>query len=200
MTGRLGDVSVEPILWTEAEPARLERDQAEVAAFAPQLEYCAPGSGVDSVFRHGGWAGELPKWPFNRSQPDGLDELIGENGLRMALIYSPAHPMVPPLIFPIDPVPTIQEQTQAAWHVAPGGSLCLFQSEGAWQPETSITNLLAKAAGWRIEYALMKAGAIERMSLRGIVSDASLDSLIPECAQRKTDTPDSAELSADGPK
>lgn len=173
-----------PILWIEDEPARLERDQSEVAAFAPLLQYRAPEPGNDAGFRHGGWVGELPLWPFDRPQPEGLSDLIGQHGLMMALDYSAAHPMVAPVIYPINPKPSIHEQTQAAWHVAPGGSLCLFQSEGAWQPEASITELLAKAAGWRIEYALMKAEVIERMAVRGIVSDPSSDPLILEAARR----------------
>jgi hypothetical protein len=113
-----------------------------------------------------------------------LHELIGDCGLVLELEYSAAHPMLPPAIYPLDPLPEIVEQTQATWHVAPGGSLCLLQSAGGWRPEASITELLLKAAGWRIEYALMKVGAVERMSVAGIVSDNSLDGLIAEAVQR----------------
>lgn len=170
----------EPILWLDSEPARLERDQREVADFAPLLEYIQPDP--DSA-PHGGWFGELPRWPFDRPRPENLNELLGETELRVLVVYSAAHPMVQPTIYPAEPEPTLWEQTQAAWHVAPGGSLCLLQSDGGWRPEASITELLAKASGWRIEYALMKSGVIDKMSINGIVSDPSCDHLILEAVE-----------------
>lgn len=173
-------VDVAPILWMDAEPARLPRDRDEIAAFAPHLQYFGPGSECDESFPHGGWVGELPRWPFDRQEPAALIDLIGEHGVTVAMLYPAAYPMVPPILYPVDPEPSLLEQTQAAWHVAPGGSLCLLQSDGAWLPEASVTELLAKAAGWRIEYALMKAGVIARMSTNGIVSDPSSDHLIAE--------------------
>lgn len=181
---------LKPILWTEAEPRRLARDLDEIASFAPQLEYRAP---ADDGLLHGGWVGQLRRWPFDRPQPHGLDELLGEDELCIILSYSAAHPVVPPVIYPTTPEPTIWEQTQSAWHVAPGGSLCLLQSDNDWQPETSVAELLAKASGWRIEYALMKANVIEQMSVNGIVSDASYDhllvrALVQEAGQAETDT------------
>ncbi|MDJ0356628.1 hypothetical protein [Paenarthrobacter sp. PH39-S1] len=176
-----------PIFWTDAEPARLQRDRTEVTGFASLLEYHAPDSSTDGGFIHGGWFGELPRWPFDRPAPEGLQELIGEKGLSVAVMYSAAHPMVPPTIFPVSIEPTFQEETQSAWHMAPGGSLCLLQSEGAWQPEASITELLAKAAGWRVEYALMKLGVIQSMSVRGIVSDPSFDHLVTASARTRQD-------------
>ena len=179
-----GAPTIAPILWMQAEPTRLARDQAEVAAFAPLLGYCGPELTADVSISHGGWVGELPRWPFDRAEPEGLDDLIGEYGLRMAMLYSAAHPMVPPVIYPLDPEPLLVEQTQSAWHVAPGGSLCLLQSLGAWRPESSITELLAKAAGWRIEYALMKAGVVEQMSTNGIVSDSSFDHLVARAVKQ----------------
>lgn len=172
------------VLWTEAEPLRLERDRAEMQQFASDVIYQEPHQDPSAPFRHGGWSGELPRWPFERPEPAGLVELVGEHGLLFALEYSAAHPMLPPTIYPVRPEPEIEEQTQATWHVAPGGSLCLLQSEGAWRPEASITELLLKAAGWRIEYALMKAGVIDRMTVNGIVSDPASDHLIAEAVTR----------------
>lgn len=169
--------TLDPVLWTDCEPARLARDQDEVRRFAPLLEYKSP---PDDGLLHGGWVGELPRWPFDRPEPEALDELLGDGGLWVLVVYSAAHPMVPPTIYPLKPEPTIWEQTQSAWHVAPGGSLCLLQNDGGWQPEASITELLAKASGWRIEYAMMKAGVIDQMSVNGIVSDPSYDHLIPD--------------------
>lgn len=167
-----------PILWMDAEPSRLPRDRGEIAAFAPDLQYVGPESQSGAAFPHGGWMGELPRWPFDREEPAALVDLIGEHGLTVAMLYPSAYPMVPPALYPGDPEPSLLEQTQAAWHVAPGGSLCLLQNVGAWQPESSVTELLAKAAGWRVEYALMKAGVIAQMSTNGIVSDPSSDHLI----------------------
>lgn len=185
-----GTAVLNPVLWTESEPVRLARDQDEVQAFAPLLEYQNP---ADDGLPHGGWIGVLPRWPFERPQPNALDELLGDQELRVLVAYSAAHPMVPPTIYSLDPEPSIWEQTQSAWHVAPGGSLCLLQSDGGWQPEASLTELLAKASGWRIEYALMKAGVINEMSVNGLVSDPSHDHLIDRAIQRAAPTPDPTE-------
>ena len=92
--------------------------------------------------------------------------------------------MVPPRVYVLDPEPTIEQRTQHIWHVAPGGSLCLLQTEGDWTPQTTPVDLLLKAAGWRIEYALMTAGAIDAMTANGIVNDESRDALIAEAAGR----------------
>lgn len=179
--------SYSPVFWTDCEPARLARDQDEVHAFAPLLEYQSP---ADDGLPHGGWIGILPRWPFERPQPEALDQLLGDHELQVLVVYSAAHPMVPPAIYSLDPEPSIWEQSQSAWHVAPGGSLCLLRSDGCWQPEASITELLAKASGWRTEYALMKAGVIDQMSVNGIVSDPSYDHLIVRAIQRASAIPD----------
>jgi hypothetical protein len=186
----VGIAELTPILWMDAEPTRLPRDRAEIAAFAPQMEYHGPESAGGAAFPHGGWTGELPRWPFDRDEPAGLTDLTGEHGASVVMLYTAAYPMVPPIIYCLDPEPSLSEQTQSAWHVAPGGSLCLLQSVGAWQPESSVTELLAKAAGWRVEYALMKAGVIKQMSTNGIVSDPSSDHLITQavCPSPSADT------------
>lgn len=169
---------VQQVLWTDAEPSRLKRDIAEVTAFAPGLTYLPPDRRVDEfVLPHGGWKGVLPVWPFAREAPRGLNELVPE-GLLFILEYPSAYPMVPPIIHPLRPEPEPIEMTQAAWHVLPAGGLCLLRSDGAWLPEASVTELLLKAAGWRIEYALMKAGVIEKMSVNGMVSSSELDGLV----------------------
>ncbi|WP_233226336.1 hypothetical protein [Amycolatopsis sp. CA-126428] len=94
--------------------------------------------------------------------------------------YGHAYPMVPPAIYPLDPVPEPVEYTQARFHVMGDGSLCLLQDAATWTGRDSITDLLLKAAGWRIEYTLLKAGVIEAMTINGIVTDASHDHLIDE--------------------
>jgi hypothetical protein len=182
-----------PILWFEAEPQRLLRDIDEVAAFAPGLRYLGPGEHEYIAFPHGGWLGELPPWPFDRPQPEHVNALLGHAEFQVIVQYSPAHPMVPPVVYPLDPEPELIEQTQSAWHVAPGGSLCLLQNLGGWQPEASITELLAKACGWRIEYALMKAKVIEKMSISGIVSDPSFDDLITVARDKVVEMASSSE-------
>ncbi len=100
----------------------------------------------------------------------------------MRLLYSAAHPVIPPVIYPLDPLPTLHERTQSRWHVAPDGSLCLLQTLGQWRPTASITELLEKAAGWRIEYALLKAGVRDEMTTNGIALDDSLDDDIARLA------------------
>ncbi|WP_142926661.1 hypothetical protein [Mycobacterium marinum] len=42
----------------------------------------------------------------------------------------------------------------------------------------TLVDVLLKAAGWRIEYALMKAGLIDTMTINGIVTDTALDEMI----------------------
>jgi hypothetical protein len=182
--------AAEPIFWQDAEPTRLQRDLNEVAEFAPHLLYQEPHPSDGGEHIHGGWFGELPLWPFDRPEPEGLKELVGSNGLTVAVMYSAAHPMVPPTVFPVSVEPTPQEETQAAWHVAPGGSLCLLQSDGGWHPEASITELLAKAAGWHVEYALMKRSAIQEMSVQGIVTDSSFDHLVTTCTRDDHEVPE----------
>jgi len=167
------------MLWMDQDPKRLARDKAELAAFAPLLRYVEPTSDPQT---HGLWLGQIPRWPFERLQPLGLEVLLGGSEFELIMIYPSAYPMTPPTFFPSNVTPEPVEQSQAIWHVAPGGSLCLLQSTGGWPPEASVTELVQKAAGWRVEYALMKAGVIEQMTTNGIVSDPVLDYLVTEVA------------------
>lgn len=169
-------------LWNEAEPRIEERDLAAVAAFAPGLVYEPPTSAEPQAF-HGGWVGRIPVWPFDRPEPAGLADLVPQGAL-VRVTYPAAYPMVPPRVYALDPEPTIEQRTQHIWHVAPGGSLCLLQTEADWTPQATPVDLLLKAAGWRIEYALMVAGAVGAMSVNGIVSDGCRDTLISETARR----------------
>lgn len=208
-TGQPNPDDLRPIDWTEAEPTRLQRDLRDVAdfntAFGATLQYAPPGTPIvgssgtapgmaagqsdapdQTTFDHGGWHGTLPLWPFDRHAPDGLDALTDGTGLEFTLTYPAAYPMVPPTIWPLAPEPEMVERTQATWHVLPSGGLCLLQSDGAWQPEASLVDLLLKAAGWRVEYALMKAHVIEAMAVSGIVSDSSFDRLVTQAATAPT--------------
>lgn len=171
-----------PILWQEADPARLERDLQEVQQFAPDLTYVEPEVlGDGTVVHHGYWTGRLPVWPFERAQPAGLDDVVPV-GAEVDVLYAAAHPMLSPRVYVNEPEPGILEWSQHIWHVAPGGSLCFLQTENDWTPATSITDLLAKASGWRVEYALMKAGLVDTMTVCGIVSDDSRDHLVTQAA------------------
>ncbi|MEV4348902.1 hypothetical protein AB0J83_30970 [Actinoplanes sp. NPDC049596] len=162
------------VSWWQCEPRRLALDRAEISERFPGLKW------VDLAA--GGWVGRLPRWPFDRPEPAGLRALIGEEGVDVTLVYKHAYPMVAPLIYPTDPEPGIVERTDHKWHVNGDGSLCLLQDDATWNGRVSVTDLLLKAAAWRVEYALMKAGVIEAMTLRGIVDDEQSDHLVAVAA------------------
>ncbi len=159
-----------PINWWDAEPGRYAKDQAEVATRFPDLRWLPQEAGW--------WEGRLPMWPLDRAEPAGLSELLGGQGMLVVIKYRQAYPMVPPRIYPVEPRPEPIECTQHRWHVNGDGNLCLLQSETAWDPRDSICDLIVKAAAWRVEYALVKVGALPAMTLHGIVSDPTHDELI----------------------
>jgi hypothetical protein len=169
-------LDVPRIAWWEAEPARLQRDQNEIGEAFPELAYVDEGQGR--------WDGRLPVWPFDRPRPDGLVDLTRGQGLDMELHYGAAYPIVSPSIFPLDPQPQPLELTQTRWHVLGNRALCLFQTQADWDPASSAVDLLIRAAGWRIEYALLKAGVMDDMTMTGIARDDSIDGLIAEAAAR----------------
>jgi hypothetical protein len=170
--------SATAIPWWEAEPTRFARDQREVEATFPDLTLSLEGQGH--------WLGHLPMWPFARPEPTGVSDLLGGQGLLIQLAYSAAYPIVSPNLIPLDPEPLPEELTQTRWHVLGNKALCLFQTQADWEPATSVIDLLLKAAGWRIEYALLKAGVRTDMTMAGIVYDNSLDGLIADAAQTLT--------------
>lgn len=171
--------NIAPINWWDAEPVRFARDQDEVTARFPELTWNQNGAG--------GWVGRLPMWPLERPEPPGLSRLLGGAGLQVVIAYRQAYPMVPPRIYPVDPHPEPVECTQHRWHVNGDGSLCQFQTDTAWDPRDSICDLILKAAAWRVEYALMKVGALVRMTLHGIVSDPTLDNLVTTASEALKD-------------
>ncbi|UFQ99828.1 hypothetical protein KBP30_00625 [Streptomyces sp. Go40/10] len=160
-----------PITWWECEPRRLRRDMEEISARFPRLAFSDEGAGS--------WEGMLPRWPFDRPEPAHLTDWIGEHGLRLRLEYGHAYPMVAPRIFPLDPLPEPWEWTQHRWHVNGDASLCLLRDD-IWTGRESVVDLLLKAAGWRIEYALMKHQTIEDMTGSGIVTDHCLDHFLAQ--------------------
>lgn len=158
--------------WWESDPERLARDLQEVPAHFPDLQFEQVGAGQ--------WSGRLPYWPFERSRPASLDMLTGGDGLLLDLYYPQSYPMVPPNLFPREPDPDVLLRTQHRWHLNGDGSLCLLRVPELWTGREPVTDLLLKAAGWRIEYELMKANLIDRMSENGIVTDPTYDHLVEE--------------------
>lgn len=156
--------------WWHHEPGRLAEDQRQLQSRFPAL--------VWSTAENGLWIGELPMWPFDRDSPDGLELLLGGRGLQTVVRCGQAYPAAPPSVIPLGPEPEIGERTQQRWHVNGDGSLCLFQNEAVWNTRCALVDVLLKAAGWRIEYALMKAGLVEAMTVNGIVTDPLLDNTI----------------------
>ncbi len=169
------------ISWVDAESGRVEREREAMAAVAPELRW-----------RHGlrqghrddlfGWEGEVPAWAGDRPKPAGVDELLGGDRLRLQVIYGEAFPMVAPVLTPVDPEIPLERRTQHDWHVNGDGSLCLLQTAGDWQPEATAAELVAKGSGWFVEYKLMLAGRIERMTLHGLLVSDELDALLAEYA------------------
>ena len=181
--------SAAAISWWEAEPTRFARDQREIEALFPDLTLALEGQGH--------WLGRLPMWPFERPEPTGVADLLGGHGLLVQLSYSAAYPIVSPYLIPLDPEPLPEELTQTRWHVLGNKALCLFQTQADWDPATSVVDLLLKAAGWRIEYGLLKAGVRTDMTMAGIVHDDRLDGLIADAAQART-APDHQATTSDG--
>jgi ubiquitin-protein ligase len=172
---RFDSLNVRSRSWWQDEAARLDRDLDDLKAAGFDLAWTAVSSGrLD---------GRLPTWPLDRPAPDGLDELLPDGGLLVHLEFGHAYPMVCPRVFPEDPKPTLERWTQHRWHVNGDGSLCLLQSADAWDPNTALSDVLRKAAAWRVEYALVEAGVVPAMSVSGIVSDAERDHLVQVAAQ-----------------
>ncbi|MYW69030.1 hypothetical protein GTY65_33885 [Streptomyces sp. SID8379] len=159
-----------PIAWWECEPRRLHRDQEEITTRFPDLAWKQDEAGT--------WEGRLPRWPFDRPEPAHLTDWTSGEGLLLRMECHQAYPMVAPRIIPLDPRPQPFEWTQHRWHVNGDASLCLLREAAAWTGRESAVDLLLKAAGWRIEYALMKHNMIDEMTANGIVSDDRLDHLL----------------------
>lgn len=147
-------------------------DVTEINASFPHLKpLSTDGPGA-------GWVGRLPLWPFERAEPLDFPESV--TGLGILLLIPPSYPMAMPRVMPIDPEPKFVERTQHRWHVNGDGSLCMLQEQRNWTGREKITDLLLKAAGWRLEYELVRAGIYDAMSLNGIVTDSSRDEAIAD--------------------
>lgn len=163
--------------WWNNEPGRLEADQLQMQRHFPEL--------IWSTENNGQWRGALPAWPFSREAPSGLDALLNGYGLEVLVLCGQAYPAAPPKVLPLNPEPEIVERTQQRWHVNGDGSLCLFQSESVWNTRATLVDVLLKAAGWNVEYALMKAGFVEAMTINGIVTDIALDTVISQSSRHR---------------
>jgi hypothetical protein len=69
----------------EAEPQRLAVERDEMASLAPDLEWLDERPA-------GGWRGHAPEWPFPRSRPDGLDNLLKGRRLLLGVEYTTLAP------------------------------------------------------------------------------------------------------------
>jgi hypothetical protein len=154
--------------WVEAEPTRAAAEKAAMAATAPNLEWLDGGRG---------WEGVAPTWPFERPAPEALDDFLAGRRFRLRVEYLEGFPMAPPRVVPLDPEPDPAVRSQHDWHVNPDGTVCLFQSASDWTGIETAADLLVKSAGWFLEYLLLEAELIERMTESGIANDAIHDHL-----------------------
>ena len=166
----LTDLARRARTWWAEEPALLRRERDAMSVVAPDLIWTANGAGS--------WAGLAPAWPFGRPAPPGLDALLAGRRLSVLLTYGHAFPMTAPAVWAIDPEPSIEQRTQHAWHVNGDGSLCLLEAAAAWTGREPAAELVVKAAGWFIEYLLMRCGLITSMTSAGLAADQSMDAVI----------------------
>jgi hypothetical protein len=97
--------------------------------------------------------------------------------------YLPAYPMVPPVLYPLDPQVDFGVWTLHDWHVNGDGSLCLLQRASDWTGRSPAADLVVKAAGWFLEYLLLERKVRSSMTECGIVHDDSLDELFTTTVQ-----------------
>jgi len=168
------------ISWTEAEPARFEREREAMASLTDELAW------RDDLSHRGrrwcGWSGPVSAWAAERTAPAGLDELLAGRRLELFIVYPEGFPMIPPLLVPVDdagdPLVAPAYRTMHEWHVMGDGSLCLLQTAVAWHPDNTGAELVVEASGWFVEYLLMRDAKIEQMTELGVGVDSSLDELI----------------------
>lgn len=159
--------------WFDAYPKRLDREHAAMSSY-PTLVW--DGELTRPEYRDGGgWTGTLPEWPFERPRPHGLDSFLAGERLTVAIVCLQAHPAVKPRVYPLDPEPDPRVRTRNSWHLNGDGSLCLTQRAYDWDGSEAAADLVPKAAGWFLEFLLLRRGHVERMTEFGLVIDDSLD-------------------------
>jgi hypothetical protein len=165
-------VKRESISWLEAEPGRVSWERQEMARLAPAMEWRE----VDGEhFPNGGFEGLAPEWPFERKCPAGLKKLTGGAALRLRVVYGQGFPALPPLLFPLDPVPEPGVRMSEKVHVNGDGSICLILHPSDWRCGESAAALVEKASGWFIEFLAIEHGLIEVMSPAGLFASDTLD-------------------------
>lgn len=161
--------------WWEAEPDLLEQELTAINSMFPSLEWVDDGPGH--------LIGPIPAWPFLREAPENLDTLLGSAPFEIRVQYSHAFPAAPPAVFPLAPKPPIQLRSFTNFHVLGDGSLCLLRDAAQWANSSLTSDLILKAAAWRLEYALLERGAIQAMTQNGIVVNGELDQLLVQGIQ-----------------
>jgi hypothetical protein len=161
------DLRAAAVTWWQDDPRRLDMERAAMYAAAPGLLWSWEGSGY--------WTGEVPLWPFKRPQPAGWTRLVDNKPMSVEIICRQAHPMIDPIIRPLDVDLPVTALGSTDWHLLPSGALCLFRDRSSWDPAALAVDLIEKVSSWHIEYHLMRAGLIRRMTEYGIANDTSLD-------------------------
>ena len=164
---------VEAIRWWQEDPVRFAAECAAMKEAAPDLRWSDEGLG--------GWSGEVPLWPFPRTPPRSLSDLVKGRRVQVTVACWPAHPMLAPLVRPHVELP-IEALGLNTWHLLPNGALCLFRGTSWWDPARLVADLVPKISGWYIEYHLMMSRRIDRMPDRGIDGDdgGGLDKFIED--------------------
>jgi hypothetical protein len=156
--------------WWDDDPLRLESEKAAMHAVAPGLFWRYKGSG--------GWIGHAPLWPFDRRRPPKVAALVDHKPFAVNIVCGQAYPMTEPLVWPLEINPPVTVLGWTDWHLLPSGALCLLQDNSSWNPSAQAADLIKKISGWYIEYHLMCAGHIQRMTEYGIANDDSLDQFL----------------------
>jgi len=128
----------------------------------------------------GFWEGVVPLWPFHRAQPPGWTSLVDHKPFNVQIVCSHAHPMIDPTVWPVAIKVPVAAIGSTDWHLLPSGALCLLRDRTSWQPSELASDLVKKTSSWYIEYHLMRAGYIRRMTDYGIANDTSLDGFLRE--------------------
>lgn len=155
--------------WDEVLPNRLAWELAEMERVAPELVW---NEEIKA------WSGLAPVWPFDRPRPLELDSFLDGDRFELIIAPSPAHPAVPPTIWPIEPRTEVVHCTDTAWHTNGDGSLCVVREYYTWTGAEACAALVPTAAGWFLEFLLMTSGVVDAMTVHGIETSAELDDLL----------------------
>ena len=161
--------------WLQAEPERVVAEREAMADKAPQMKWFEPG---ENGFQSGGFEGNAPEWPIDRTRPEKLHELTEGERLSLRVEFLQGFPAQPPRLMPLDPKPEIEERLNEAVHVNSDGSLCMIRHPSQWRTADLAVDLVEKASGWFIEYLAVRRGMITEMSRSGLFVSTDLDQCI----------------------